>query len=157
MRRCPLALPAAAVLAASGLVQPASLAGLALALTSATLGTFGGAILAMATGALILCAWLALGPHGGKRLGPATAQPEFRMLSWIAMLFAAGMGTGLVVWGAAEPATHALAPPGGGGLSPASMRQAMVLTFLSWGPHAWAIYGGRRWCLRGSRSAGAVR
>jgi glycine betaine transporter len=56
------------------------------------------------------------------------------------MLFAAGMGTGLVVWGVAEPVTHYLNPPGGP-LPPAdAAREAMVLTYLHWGLHAWAIY-----------------
>ena len=104
------------------------------------LARLGWAVLAMATGALLFCLWLALGPHGRRRLGPPEARPEFGTLSWLAMLFAAGMGTGLVVWGVAEPVTHALHPPGGGGVSEASARQAMVLTFLHWGLHAWAIY-----------------
>src|SRR5690606_10587442 len=62
---------------------------------------------------------------------------------WLAMLFAAGMGAGLVFYGAVEPLIHFHAPPPSAGYAPDSIqsaRQAMVLTGLHWGFHAWAIY-----------------
>ncbi|MFN3591014.1 MAG: BCCT family transporter, partial [Thermaurantiacus sp.] len=135
-----LAMPAVAALATWGLLDPAGLSGFALSVTSYVLETFGGAVLLLATGCLLFCFWLALSRHGRKTLGIPAERPEFGTPSWIAMLFAAGMGTGLVVWGVAEPVTHAVLPPGGGDLSSASARDAMVLTFLHWGLHAWAIY-----------------
>lgn len=97
-------------------------------------------MLLLATGSLLFCLWLGLSRHGRRRLGREGEQPEFGTLSWIAMLFAAGMGTGLVVWGVAEPVTHAVAPPGGGTLGADSVETALVLTYLHWGLHAWAIY-----------------
>ena len=49
-------------------------------------------------------------PAGRLKLGKPDDEPEFRRLSWFAMLFAAGMGTGLVFWGVAEPLNHYLEP-----------------------------------------------
>jgi glycine betaine transporter len=135
-----LALPAVAALALWGLFDPSGLSGFALAVTGFVLERFGWAVLLLATASLLFCLWLGVSRHGRKRLGPSDATPEFGTASWIAMLFAAGMGTGLVVWGVAEPVTHAVAPPGGGGLSQESAATAMVLTYLHWGLHAWAIY-----------------
>ena len=57
------------------------------------------------------------------------------------MLFAAGMGTGLVVWGAAEPMYHMLKPPSGTAGTEATMRPGFVINHYHWGIHAWAIYG----------------
>jgi glycine betaine transporter len=97
-------------------------------------------VLLLATASLLFCLWLGMSRHGGKRLGRPGEPPEFGTASWIAMLFAAGMGTGLVVWGVAEPVTHAVAPPAGNPLSAGAAETAMVVTYLHWGLHAWAIY-----------------
>src|SRR3546814_12423053 len=67
--------------------------------------------------------------------------PEFSTPSWIAMLFAGGMGSGLLFWGAAEPVYHFEAPPGMAGGTAQAAREAMVITNLHWGLHAWTIYG----------------
>ena len=52
------------------------------------------------------CLFLILSPVGGIRLGKRTDRPEYSNKSWFAMLFSAGMGIGLVFWGAAEPLSH---------------------------------------------------
>jgi len=57
---------------------------------------------------LIVSIWLALSPYGAIKLGKDDDEPEFSTLSWIAMLFSAGMGVGLLYWGTAEPLTHYL-------------------------------------------------
>lgn len=77
---------------------------------------------------------------GDIKLGPDHSEPEYSSLSWFAMLFAAGMGIGLMFFGVAEPVMHFLQPPQeqGGTLQAAS--EAMTLTFFHWGVHAWAIY-----------------
>jgi glycine betaine transporter len=135
-----VALPLVAAFALWGLAAPGSLRDSALAATGAVLGGFGWLLLLGATAALFFCLWLAVGRHGTVRLGAPAERPAFSTASWIAMLFAAGMGTGLVVWAVAEPVTHALAPPDGA-LPPAgAARQALVLTYLHWGLHAWGIY-----------------
>ena len=93
-----------------------------------------------ASGLLIFALFLMLSPFGKIRLGPDDARPEFSTTSWIAMLFAAGMGVGLLFFGAAEPLTHydtllAHQP------APKAAHQALFVTYLNWGVHAWAIYG----------------
>jgi choline/glycine/proline betaine transport protein len=93
------------------------------------------------TGFVAFAVWLALSPMGSIRLGRDREEPEFGLKSWFAMLFAAGMGIGLVFWGVAEPLNHFAAPPPGVGGDPATLaRNAMDITYLHWGLHAWAIY-----------------
>lgn len=90
---------------------------------------------------VILAAFLAFGPYGSIRLGKDDEKPEFSFTSWIAMLFAGGMGAGLLFWGVAEPVTHFENPPVGVGGSAMAAKQALVITNLHWGLHAWSIYG----------------
>jgi choline/glycine/proline betaine transport protein len=85
--------------------------------------------------------WLALSRFGRIRLGDDGEKPEFPLLSWFAMLFAAGMGIGLVFWSIAEPIMHFQTNPfidetG----SPEAAQMALRLTFFHWGLHPWAIY-----------------
>jgi len=85
--------------------------------------------------------YLAFGRFGHLRIGGEDAEPDFSRASWLSMLFAAGMGIGLVFWGAAEPISHFLKPPEG--LPPQSMeaaRASMRYAFFHWGLHPWAIY-----------------
>lgn len=83
---------------------------------------------------------LALSPCGRIRLGPDDAVPEFNLLSWAAMLFAAGIGIDLLFFCVAEPVTHLLAPPLGESATAEAARQAMALTFLHWGLSGWGVY-----------------
>jgi len=85
---------------------------------------------------LLLC----LGRYGRLKLGPDESTPDFKFTSWIAMLFAAGMGIGLMFYAVGEPMTHFMAPPTAQPRSIAAMREAMAVTFFHWGIHAWAIY-----------------
>ncbi len=90
---------------------------------------------------LVFLLFLAFGRFAQLRIGGEDAEPEFSTTSWLAMLFAAGMGIGLVFWGAAEPVSHYARPPEG--LTPQSMdaaRAAMRYAFFHWGLHPWAIY-----------------
>ena len=90
--------------------------------------------------ALVFCIYLAASRYGDIRLGKQTERPQYSLFSWIAMLFSAGIGIGLVYWGTAEPLYHFMAPPIGEGQTVESAKQAMNLSFLHWGLHAWAIY-----------------
>ena len=88
---------------------------------------------------LIVSIWLALSRYGGIRLGKDDDEPEFSTISWLTMLFAAGMGVGLLFWGTAEPLTHfdlirEYAVPG------QAANSALFITNFHWGLHAWAIY-----------------
>ena len=89
---------------------------------------------------LILLLWLAFSEYGRIRLDPDDARPEFSFASWLAMLFAAGMGIGLMYFGVGEPMMHFLSPPEAVTSTPEAAREAMVTTFFHWGFHAWAIY-----------------
>jgi len=96
---------------------------------------------AIVTGFVVFAIWMALSPMGRVVLGKDDEDPEFGLLSWFAMLFAAGMGIGLVFYGVAEPLFHFAGPPPGTSDDPAEMaRTAMDVTYLHWGLHAWAIY-----------------
>ncbi|MGI2259854.1 BCCT family transporter [Shewanella sp. GXUN23E] len=77
---------------------------------------------------------------GDIKLGPDHAQPDYSYKSWIAMLFSAGMGIGLMFFGVAEPVMHFLAPPDATPQSIEAAKEAMKITFFHWGIHAWAIY-----------------
>jgi len=124
-----------------GLVAPDFVNGTTTSLVNYLLDTVGWLYLLLATSFLLLSICLAVGPYGHVRLGPDDSRPEFSTASWLAMLFAGGMGAGLVFWGVAEPVSHYAFPPGDTPpSSPASARQAMVLVNLHWGLHAWAIY-----------------
>lgn len=93
---------------------------------------------------LLFCLSLILLPVSRVRLGGPEAKPEFSRLSWFAMLFAAGMGIGLMFWGVAEPMTYFI---GAGGTplgvtpqTPEAADLAMAATMYHWGFHAWAVY-----------------
>jgi glycine betaine transporter len=85
---------------------------------------------------------LACGRFGRVRLGEDDDRPEFRTSSWIAMMFSAGMGIGLMFFAVAEPISHLTAPPAGtvrAGTDEAA-QQAMSLSYFHWALHPWAIY-----------------
>ena len=115
--------------------------------TSAILGfvisSFGWLYLIATTLFLAFLGVLAFSRFGKVRLGKDDEEPEFGRLSWFAMLFAAGMGTGLVFWGVAEPISHLTTPPYGMA-EPGSADAAelgMRYAFFHWGLHPWAVYG----------------
>ncbi|WP_099203214.1 BCCT family transporter [Miniphocaeibacter massiliensis] len=74
------------------------------------------------------------------KLGPDDSTPEYKTITWFAMLFSAGMGIGLVFWGIAEPLSHYLAPVGAEAATVAAQKFAMEKSFLHWGLHPWANY-----------------
>lgn len=85
--------------------------------------------------------WAAFSRYGRIKLGKDDDEPEFGYRSWFALLFAAGMGIGLVFWGVAEPLNHLANPrPGVEGTDVELAQAAMSQTYLHWGVHAWAIY-----------------
>src|SRR5690606_30947930 len=105
------------------------------------IASFGWFYVAAVAGFLALVVVLAVGPTGRLKLGPDDSTPDFPYLSWVAMLFAAGMGIGLMYFGVAEPVQHYVAPPEVEPRSFEAAREAMVITFFHYGFHAWGIYG----------------
>jgi choline/carnitine/betaine transport len=102
----------------------------------------GWAFVLAASGFVVFALWLAASRYGRIHLGAEGEQPEFRTVSWVAMMFSAGMGIGLMFWGVSEPLAHFdAAPPGS---SPADtgdrMATAMATTLFHWTLHPWAIY-----------------
>ena len=91
---------------------------------------------------LIFVVFLAVSPYGRLRLGRDVDRPEFRTVSWIAMMFSAGMGIGLMFYGVSEPLTHFTSPPPGTGAAgnPEAVQSAMATTLFHWTLHPWAIY-----------------
>ena len=124
-----------------GLADPAGMTGAMLGMTDYMLSAASWYWLVICTGFLVLSGYMAFGPYAHLRLGGDDEEPEFSTASWIAMLFAGGMGAGLLFWGVAEPVYHFESPPGMPGGTPAAAREAMVIVNLHWGLHAWAIYG----------------
>ncbi|QER87014.1 BCCT family transporter [Streptomyces tendae] len=95
-----------------------------------------------ASGFVVFALWLAASRYGRIHLGAEGEEPEFRTVSWIAMMFSAGMGIGLMFWGVSEPLAHFVTPPPG--TSPADdgdrMATAMATTLFHWTLHPWAVY-----------------
>ncbi|MGF1714528.1 BCCT family transporter [Photobacterium chitinilyticum] len=93
---------------------------------------------------LIFCLGLIISPLGKIRLGGINAKPEHSNISWIAMLFAAGMGIGLMFWGVAEPTAYFTGwyetPLAVEAFSPEAKKVALGATMFHWGIHAWSMY-----------------
>ncbi len=88
-----------------------------------------------------LVVWLGLGRYKNVRLGRDDEQPEYALLPWLAMLFAAGTGVGLLFWSIAEPISHFQGNPFvSEGLTPHAASVAVQLSFFHWGLNGWAIF-----------------
>lgn len=103
---------------------------------------FGWLYLLLVTLILLVCLYFIISPLGQIRLGQPDSKPEYSTVSWVAMMFSAGMGIGLVFYGAAEPLSHfAISSPSAPLESQKAMADAFRFTFFHWGVHAWAVYG----------------
>ena len=102
--------------------------------------TFGWAMIILVNVMLVAVVYLAFGRFGDIRLGRMDEAPEYSLFAWVSMLFSAGIGIGLIYWGAAEPLYHFFAPPVGEAETVEAAKQAMTISFLHWGFHAWAVY-----------------
>lgn len=93
------------------------------------------------TGFVVFGVWLAFSRFGKIPLGADDEGPEFRTSSWIAMMFAAGMGIGLMFFGVSEPLTHfSSPPPDGPGSASGDVGSAMATSLFHWTLHPWSIY-----------------
>lgn len=91
---------------------------------------------------VVFVIWIAASKFGNIPLGRDDEGPEFRTVSWIAMMFSAGMGIGLMFYGVSEPISHFVTPPPGTGAegNPEAVQNAMATTLFHWTLHPWAIY-----------------
>ena len=125
-----------------GLLGPDSLGTVMTDVLGWVIGNFGWGFIIIAVGALALCVFLVIHPWGGIRLGPDDSRPDFSTFSWIAMMFAAGLGAGLLFYGTAEPISHFAAPPHGLAepRSQEAAGTALQFTYFHWGFNGWALY-----------------
>ncbi len=100
--------------------------------------TFGWYYLLAATLYIVFVVCIACSRFGSVKLGPEQSKPEFSLLSWAAMLFAAGIGIDLMFFSVAEPVTQYMQPPEGAGQTIEAARQAMVWTLFHYGLTGWA-------------------
>jgi glycine betaine transporter len=126
-----------------GVIAPASLANTATSVLNATIDATGWIYVLTTFGFVALMLMLAISRYGRIRLGRDDERPEFSTFSWISMMFATGMGIGLIFWGVAEPLSHLLTPPMGMSEagSPESAQRGLEYTVFHWGLHPWALYG----------------
>ncbi|MFV0681347.1 BCCT family transporter [Ottowia sp.] len=130
------------LIVAWGLLSPSSLGEVFNTALAMITRDFGWLYLWIVLGLVVLAVVLAFSRYGDLKLGAEDEEPEFTNTAWFAMLFAAGMGIGLVYWGVAEPLTHyGTPPPGIAANTPEAANAAMRYAFFHWGLHPWAIYG----------------
>ncbi|UOQ46959.1 BCCT family transporter [Gracilibacillus caseinilyticus] len=129
------------LLVIAGAVIPKTLDEITLNIQTFFSDAFGWYYLILVAIVLVVCLYLLISPIGRIRLGSQDQKPEFSRPTWIAMLFSAGMGIGLVFYGTSEPISHyAISSPTGEVGTDQAIKDALRFTFFHWGIHAWAIY-----------------
>lgn len=106
----------------------------------AVTSNFGWFFVLLSTCSIVYLGYLAFSRFGDIVLGEPSEKPEFGDISWYSMLFSAGMGVGILFWGAAEPVTHYIHNPTHPSLTTEAARSAMALTLFHWGLHGWCVY-----------------
>ena len=125
-----------------GFLDTESLAGASGSALGWTVSSMGWLFVVLASAFVVFVIWLAAGRFGNIPLGNDDEEPEFKTVSWVAMMFSAGMGIGLMFYGVSEPLSHFVTPPpatGAPGNSHA-VQTAMATTLFHWTLHPWAIY-----------------
>ncbi|KFI06970.1 BCCT family transporter [Massilia sp. BSC265] len=124
-----------------GIIAPDNMAGVFAAMLASLTRNFGWLYLWVVLALVMFAAYVAFSRYGNLKLGGEDDEPDFSVGSWFAMLFAAGMGIGLVFWGVAEPVSHYVTPPPGiAAGTPEAANAAMRYVFFHWGVHPWAVY-----------------
>ncbi|PYZ93994.1 glycine/betaine ABC transporter permease [Salipaludibacillus keqinensis] len=124
-----------------GVIAPQVFENATFALQQVISSSLGWYYLLIVTSFVLVCLFFIVSPYGKIKLGKPDDKPDFNVATWFAMLFSAGMGIGLVFWGAAEPISHYMidAPIAETGTD-AAILESMRFTFFHWGIHAWGIY-----------------
>jgi len=124
-----------------GVIAPDSMGAVFDTVLASVTRNFGWFYLWVVLGLVAFALFMAFSRYGNLKLGDEDDEPEFSIGSWFSMLFAAGMGIGLVFFGVAEPISHYIdAPPGTVSATPEAAGVAMRYTFFHWGIHPWAVY-----------------
>ncbi len=125
-----------------GFVSTASLANVSGTSLTWTMANTGWLFVITSSAFVVFVLWLAMSRFGTITLGRDDEEPEFRTVSWVAMMFSAGMGIGLMFYGVSEPVSHFVNPPPGTGEAgnPEAVQHAMATTLFHWTLHPWAIY-----------------
>jgi choline/carnitine/betaine transport len=125
-----------------GAVSLETLSAVSSAVLSGIMNAGGWAFVLVASAFVVFALWIAFSSYGKIPLGRDDEGPEFRTVSWIAMMFSAGMGIGLMFYGVSEPLTHFTDPPPGtvAAGAPEALDVAMATSLFHWTLHPWAIY-----------------
>jgi choline/carnitine/betaine transport len=121
-----------------GLIAPSSFQSRMSSILTWVVTNLGWLFIVSATCFVLFAAWLALSRYGKIPLGADGEKPEFHTVSWVAMMFSAGMGIGLIFWGVTEPLTHFVKPPPG--LADSAAGTALATALFHWGLHPWSMY-----------------
>ena len=125
----------------AGIVSPEGIDSISRIVHSYIIDHFGWGYLLAAFAFLLFSLFLAFSKYGRIKLGSDDEKPQYSYFAWFSMLFAAGMGIGLIFWGVAEPMSHYLNPPEHiARASGDAAAFAMRYSFFHWGIHPWAIY-----------------
>ncbi|WP_071515957.1 BCCT family transporter [Geitlerinema sp. PCC 9228] len=134
------ALAANTIIAAIGLWDAEGLANFASSVTNMLFDSRGWFIMLSVTAFVLVCIGLAFSRYGRMKLGGKDDEPEFSTITWITMLFSAGMGVGLLYWGTAEPLFHFTVSRNLFDTTQEAATAALKVTNFHWGIHAWTIY-----------------
>ncbi len=137
-----ISLAIVAVLVVMGIALPATFEQITSSAQAVITDTFGWYYLVLVSVFVCVCVYLLVSPVGRIKLGKQEDQPEFSRPTWLAMLFSAGIGVGLIFYGTFEPISHyMISSPTGQEGTDQGILDAMRFTFFHYGIHAWAIYG----------------
>ncbi|MGD6980764.1 BCCT family transporter, partial [Citricoccus zhacaiensis] len=89
---------------------------------------------------IVFILWVALSKEGKVRLGPDHSRPQYKLFTWVAMLFAAGVGIDMLFYSVTGPIQHYLQPPAGEGGTPEAAQDAVVWTMFHYGISGWSMY-----------------
>ncbi|SFJ66635.1 glycine betaine transporter [Halobacillus dabanensis] len=125
-----------------GVLMPSTLESVTSNVQSFIINSFGWYYLGIVSVYVVVCIYLLVSPVGKIKLGKQDDKPEFSRPSWLAMLFSAGIGIGLIFYGTFEPLSHyAISSPTGELGTDQGIKDAMRYTFFHYGIHPWAVYG----------------
>jgi len=125
-----------------GIAMPVSLERITSSAQAVITDSFGWYYLVIVSLFVFVCLYLLVSPIGRIKLGKQEDKPEFSRPTWLAMLFSAGIGIGLIFYGTFEPISHyIISSPTGQEGTDQGIKDAMRFTFFHYGIHAWAIYG----------------